>query len=41
MKKMQWFGAGPWPAVAIRQFVTDVYWDELDYLVIDYAARNR
>lgn len=26
---------GPMASSAIRQFVTDVYWDELDYLVID------
>jgi ATP-binding protein involved in chromosome partitioning len=26
---------GPMVSSAIRQFVTDVYWDELDYLVID------
>ena len=26
---------GPMASSAIRQFVTDVYWDELDYLVVD------
>ena len=26
---------GPMASSAIRQFITDVYWDELDYLVID------
>ena len=26
---------GPMASSAIRQFVTDVFWDELDYLVID------
>jgi ATP-binding protein involved in chromosome partitioning len=26
---------GPMASSAIRQFVTDVYWDQLDYLVID------
>ena len=26
---------GPMASSAIKQFVTDVYWDELDYLVID------
>ena len=26
---------GPMVSSAIRQFVTDVYWDELDYLIID------
>jgi ATP-binding protein involved in chromosome partitioning len=26
---------GPMASSAIRQFVTDVYWDDLDYLVID------
>ena len=26
---------GPMVSSAIRQFVTDVYWDELDYLVVD------
>ena len=26
---------GPMASSAIRQFVTDVYWDELDYLIID------
>lgn len=26
---------GPMASSAVRQFVTDVYWDELDYLVID------
>jgi ATP-binding protein involved in chromosome partitioning len=26
---------GPMASSAIRQFVTDVYWEELDYLVID------
>src|SRR6186997_3468196 len=26
---------GPMASSAIRQFVTDVYWDELDYLLID------
>src|SRR6476646_2263706 len=26
---------GPMASSAIRQFVTDVYWDELDYVVID------
>ncbi|AYD47194.1 Mrp/NBP35 family ATP-binding protein [Arachidicoccus soli] len=26
---------GPMVSSAVRQFVTDVYWDELDYLVID------
>ncbi len=26
---------GPMASSAIRQFVTDVYWGELDYLVID------
>ena len=35
MKKMQWYGVGQWQAVHIRQFVTDVFWDELDYLVVD------
>lgn len=26
---------GPMASSAIRQFITDVYWDELDYLVVD------
>jgi len=26
---------GPMASSAVRQFVTDVYWDELDYLVVD------
>ena len=26
---------GPMASSAIRQFVTDVYWDELDYLIVD------
>ncbi|WP_205686278.1 Mrp/NBP35 family ATP-binding protein [Chitinophaga parva] len=26
---------GPMASSALRQFITDVYWDELDYLVID------
>jgi ATP-binding protein involved in chromosome partitioning len=26
---------GPMASSAIRQFITDVYWDELDYLIID------
>ncbi len=26
---------GPMVSSAIRQFVTDVYWDELDYLIVD------
>jgi ATP-binding protein involved in chromosome partitioning len=26
---------GPMASSALRQFVTDVYWDELDYLVVD------
>ena len=26
---------GPMASSAIKQFVTDVYWDELDYLIID------
>jgi ATP-binding protein involved in chromosome partitioning len=26
---------GPMASSAIKQFVTDVYWDELDYLVVD------
>ncbi|HQX97396.1 MAG TPA: P-loop NTPase, partial [Chitinophagaceae bacterium] len=26
---------GPMASSAIRQFVTDVFWDELDYLVVD------
>ncbi len=27
--------AGPMASSAIKQFVTDVFWDELDYLVVD------
>ncbi len=27
--------SGPMASSAIKQFVTDVYWDELDYLVVD------
>ena len=30
---------GPMASSAIRQFVTDVHWDELDYLVIDKIGR--
>jgi ATP-binding protein involved in chromosome partitioning len=26
---------GPMASSAIRQFITDVYWDELDYLIVD------
>jgi ATP-binding protein involved in chromosome partitioning len=26
---------GPMASSAVRQFITDVYWDELDYLVVD------
>jgi len=32
---------GPMASSAIRQFVTDVYWDELDYLVIDMPPGTR
>ena len=35
MKKTRWYGVARWPAAAIKQFVTDVYWGELDYLIID------
>src|SRR5260221_202623 len=26
---------GPMASSAVRQFITDVYWDELDYLIVD------
>jgi ATP-binding protein involved in chromosome partitioning len=35
MKKMQVVWRGSYGEQRIRQFVTDVFWDELDYLVVD------